>query len=118
MTVINPQVTRRTSTSDVKRITASAGGADTLTVLEQNVDVTVFSSGTHTITLPGAEEASERTFIIYALDNDTGTVTVVSPEPSATLSRVLTAADDYVICYSSGYRWYVIKAVIAGSLVV
>ena len=118
MSHLNPQVTRRTTAQDVKRITGTIAGATTLTVLEQNVDITPPASGTHTVTLPGAEEAAERTFIVYGTTNAGGTITAVSPEPTPIISRVLTAADDYGMFYSSGYRWYVVKAVIAGALVV
>ena len=111
-----PSRTRSTVELDVKHITGTVAGATTLTVTEEHTEVVPPASGTHTITLPGAEEAGGRIFFVRSNGNDGGTVTVVTPDPTPFVSEALSADGDYVVLYSTGFRWVILRAIVAGVL--
>lgn len=66
------------------------------------------ASGVMTITLPSVFAARGRTYSIISVTNATGTISVVGKgdELVAYTSGSLTAANDYVLLYSDGVRWY------------
>jgi NADPH-dependent ferric siderophore reductase len=93
-------------------ITASAGGATSLSVDQQNVGVTKFSSGTHTITLPAVATCVGRIYTITALGTGAGTVTVDTQDDDVPVlvDHVLSAQNSYVVLVSDGVRFFLVDS--------
>ncbi len=103
-----PELAQRQTQFDVTHLTSASGGGDatTLTVRQQHVECAApASSGVHTITLPGAEEAAGRWFYVRHGTEGSGTITVQSPEPTPVVTGSMTAAGDEMLFYSTGFRW-------------
>jgi len=115
------ELASRQTQFDVKHLTSTATGGDatTLTVQQQHVECPApLTSGIHTITLPGAEEAAGRWFYIRHTTEGAGTITVNSPEPTPVITGSLSAAEDEFVAYSTGFRWLKMRYVTAGVLTV
>lgn len=99
------------SSRAITRKTAAA----TLTMLERHVEAVPPAASTYILTLPSAEAAAGAEFYVRSNGNDTGTVTVQSPEPTPVVNAILSADADEILVRSTGFRWVIVTQTLAGT---